>query len=356
MLTISYFSWRYVETPFRNSKAIDTKLLLVSLIIVYSILAALAVTIKRGHGLVNRIKLPYELTDSQIEANYSQDCSAVIDGKKWHLLQKNGKYVSVPICKIGNLKAKTSVFLLGDSHVDAVAYGFDLIAKTKKVALEKLSLSGCPGLLNVDVLDGFFYRDVCRRVANSAFEYVKDHNIKTVFMIARWSLYTNGSYTGNEIYLLSKENSNLSSTEKSRINFQEALLTTAKAYRNIGVDLIVLAQVPEQKIDVKKAYYKILKIDAESERNSQIDQLSVKHYEHNSLQEFNRQIFKAYEKRGLLTFLEIDDLFCDLQRCEIGTAQVPYYKDTNHLSAFGARQLFTHIESKRRLSSLFVDE
>ena len=120
----------------------------------------------------------------------------------------------------------------------------------------------------------------------------------------------------------------------SRQAFEAGLKKTVEAYANIGVQLYIVQQVPQQKLGVKDLYYKIYANDVEKVTHS-IRELSVSKQQHLQLQAYVSGLFQQHVQTGQLSVVNFDDVFCDDEKCLMGTDKQSYYFDNNHLSTAG---------------------
>jgi len=260
-------------------------------------------------------------------------------GKDWDLKKKNGDYVDIDFCKLGDVNQNPTSAVFGDSHAEALQATFDIAGKSLGIAFEKVALGGCPPLLGVDIIKGVGASavGVCSRLAEWQYEYVLKNNIKKVFLTSRWTLYTDGNYDGSDMFFLGVDVGDEKTKSTSRMAFEQAFDRTVKAYQAIGVEVYVLAQVPQQTIDVKHLYTKLSLFSAPSfDKGSFINKMSVKQEEHELLQSYTRSFFAKYENKKDIHLIVLDDAFCHAGKCLMGKSDQVFYVDTNHLSNIGA--------------------
>jgi len=290
--------------------------------------------------------------------NRSKVEQSVLDGFSFHkLLNHCGKSyhnngVDREICihgaKTNNSLVKFAVF--GDSHSTALLPAFDLAARSFDAKYVSLGMVGCPPLLGIDVAKGNHAIGVCENITKRQFEYVRDNNIDKVFLIGRWSLYTDGGYENEvEDHFLVDKDSTVLTKSASRTVFFNALEYTIEAYRNIGVNVYIVEQIPQQIIDARKLYdhLSILNLDG-NEQNKAIENHSISRSRSNDLQAYNRRIFDQLASKGRARVVNLDDYYCRRDICKIGDRNHTIYFDKDHLSIFGAKlaaeEIIKHIE------------
>lgn len=241
------------------------------------------------------------------------------------------------MCRLGNLNQPSKFVVLGDSHAESLQPGFDMAGKSLNIAIDKIALAGCPPLLGVDVIKGSYSIGVCRKVADLQYEYVLKNNIKEIILVSRWTQYTDGDYDGTGMGILGLNKDAERSKRASRKVFEEGFDKTVKAYQAIGVKVYVLAQVPQQKINVKNLYIKLHLFSPQAlDKKSYINEKSVKQEDHELLQSYTRNFFAKYVNKNDIKLISLDDAFCKAGTCLMGEEDKAFYKDTNHLSEIGA--------------------
>ena len=133
--------------------------------------------------------------------------------------------------------------------------------------------------------------------------------------------------------------------------FEAGLKKTVDAYASIGTQLYIVEQIPQQSLGVKDLYYKIYA--SHNQGNQQkiaknIRELSVSKQQHLQLQSLVHSLFKQQVPAGHLNLINFDEIYCNNEKCLIGTDKQSYYFDNNHLSTTGGRlvvdELVKHIQ------------
>jgi SGNH domain (fused to AT3 domains) len=182
----------------------------------------------------------------------------------------------------------------------------------------------------------------CHLMNQRMFAYVKANNIKKLFLIGRWSAYTDGGYDGTEATWIGKTKDGKKEKAASREAFEAGLKQTVAAYASIGVQLYIVEQVPQQTLNVQDLYYKVYGSNTENVDNS-IRQLSVSKQLHTQLQNFVNGLFKQHAAAGQLNLINFDNVFCDAEKCLFGNETQSYYFDNNHLTTAGGRLVVDEI-------------
>jgi hypothetical protein len=319
-LVLAYFSWRYVEAPFRSHVLVSrVKLFAFSILGTLFFIGIGAIGVFND-GFKNRFDIPNTVYDSIKRTSRSSDCFDKTDVHKikdWY-------------CTIGAENATKNLMVFGDSHALSVLPAIDDVTKKLGISGVFVGASGCTPFLGIHALRNDQSVRNCNELNTRVFNYVKDNKIPLVVLVARWSYYTDGGYEGNNFSFINTKPDGNQSKQESRKAFDEGLEKTVDAYRNIGVKLILVSQVPQQKVDP-------LQIFALSSlyKDRDIKEFSVKRDEHFALQSFVRQSFK----RVGVEVLDLDNVFCDTTWCAVGDKSSSYYIDQDHLSLEGSKKL-----------------
>lgn len=326
-LVLAYFSWKYVETPFRNKNRVTRKQMVIFAVLGSIFFIAIGIIGSVKSGFPNRHHIPTALLHSFAISQKANAC-----------FEKSGIHtIDDWVCNIGAKQPNPSSFMVfGDSHSRSL---FDAFDEAGTISNQRGYFTGaynCPPLIGIYVLRRGQSENDCHALNTRVYEYVKANKIAKVFLVSRWSFYTDGGYDGADATWISLDKDSRRSKEISRAAFQAGLKATVDAYANLGTQLYVVAQIPQQKIQLQETYYNLY-ADDEKKVGQQIEQLSVSKTEHEQLQTYANSLFKKYEHDGKLKLLNFDELFCAKEKCRIGTATKSYYYDNNHLSTEGGR-------------------
>ena len=154
------------------------------------------------------------------------------------------------LCDV-NSKNEINSAIFGDSHSGAILPVVDSIHQIKNKSFLYSGLPGCPSLIGVDVAKGNYAPGVCSELAAKQLAFVKKNKIEKVFLVARWSLYTEGEYHRSMWhYFLVTSNKKDISLENSRLSFIEGLKTTLIEYEKIGAKLYIVYRYRNKKFNL----------------------------------------------------------------------------------------------------------
>lgn len=242
-------------------------------------------------------------------------------------------------CRV-NPGARTppSFVLFGDSHGLQLLGAFEAAARQAGRSGVFTGYSGCIPLLEVYPLTrpDQATQD-CHALNRRMHEHVRRSGVKDVFLVAKWSYYTDVWQGTNYLNAIGLTRNDEVSVRNSRRAFQHGVLSTARAYRELGVRLHVIEQMPQQLHSPQQVYDRaMLERDGAAAR---LRELSVPRARHVQLQSFAALVFAQAAALDGLSLMNFDDLFCDAQVCLVGTPATSYYQDPSHVSGDGAARL-----------------
>ena len=317
-MVLAYFSWKYIEKPFRDKASIGKKSILV-----FSLVGLLCFILVgyQGHsndGYKERFSIEKTVYSSLTRSQRQSECFGkdVIQRTDW-------------FCNIGSSSSPPSIFVFGDSHSLSFLPAIDIALSENNKSGLFAGTSGCTPFLRIHSLRNDQLENNCNELNLRVFNYVKHNAIDTLILVARWTYYTDGGYEGDDFSYIGLRETAERTQETSRSAFEYGLRETLSAYSEIGVNVIVLPQVPQQ-------HSEPLDIYAQSSLSGKsLTESSVSRSQHLMLQEYVTSLFEAEEVR----LLDFTDTFCDESYCSVGTKQASFYFDDDHLSLDGSSLL-----------------
>lgn len=290
-MCLAYFSWRYIERPFRNKTYFKTnKILLVSGILSIFVLSIGAI----GYFTNGMQKFRFNeeqlmVLNTQISSPHRQDCHYPLEEKS---LMRNA-------CHYFSGDEKVAVF--GNSHATELAYSLAIEIRPFHMAVVHHTMSGCKHNFGVaNELD-----TVCQRWHDMVLnELIADNEIEAVVLS-----YRNEHYLGDEKYI------------NSLVKMTDILLKAGKK-----VIFVLQAPLPGAHID------KYFSANADNLSNPivGIDQSVWE----KTYSESKNLLEKMSDK---IIFIDPSDFFCEDRLCYVAKGGHAYYFDDNHMSVFGAK-------------------
>ncbi|NAW56582.1 acyltransferase family protein, partial [Vibrio sp. V36_P2S2PM302] len=244
-------------------------------------------------------------------------------------------------CEIS--KGTKRILALGDSHMYSSLPVIEKIANKNNIGLEYVGFSGCPPLLDVYPIRSYSEKRNCQRLNKKTFEYSID-NIDIIYLAARWTYYTNGSYSGQGMQYLSLTNRMKNKDKFESINaFTTGLEKTLSEYNKYGKKVILLLQVPMQHRNADKIYFDSTSISGlELEK---LSSLSVSYKDHINFQKFvNSKIISISKNFKNVVIVDPTNIYCNLKTCIVGNENESFYFDDDHLSVIGSFKMESYLE------------
>ncbi len=325
-LVMAWFSWRFVEGPFRNKHTITRNKVFLFSMIGISIFCALGLSAHLKNGYGERVNFTEELSKS-FEPPATVNCFATLFN---HFEEQWG-------CTLGRGEGDIDFILFGDSHSLSLTSLIDEKGKQRGVKIFYTGASGCLPFVGIYPKRNDQYKNNCNLLNERVHQFAKDSKVKGIILSARWSYYTLGDYDFRGAQLISDKANGPFTLQHSIDSFSNALDATVKKYTSIEVPIHLITQPPHQKYLPENVYFMI-----EQGRGS-IEDWSVKRADFEKLNEIPVNAFSRYKNR--IDVYNITNLFCDESICPIGEKARSFYYDNDHLSTYGALKLSNTIES-----------
>lgn len=320
-LLLGWFSWRYIERPFRDKKLLSRKFIFLFAFLGIALFSSIGMITHFSNGFEKRVEFSDRLKNS-FDRPKSNNC---FDTSYNHIADNWG-------CYLGNKKQEVDFILFGDSHTLSIYKILDKIASDLGISVFYTGSSGCLPFLDIYLVDRVDQTENdCNRLNKRVFNLSKEQNIKGIIFSARWSYYTHGDYKFQGAQLISDSEFGPFSLDKSISTFKYGFARTIERYQSINVPIHIISQPPHQKYIPEQAYFKIAKGVGD------IQKYSVKRSDFENLNQVPIDVF-SNSINGIYLHSLID-IFCDQELCYLGEEDGSYYFDQDHLSSLGALKL-----------------
>ena len=229
---LAFFSWKYVERPFRDKNRFGrTKILFFSAIGLLSF-ASFGLLGHAENGFQKRIQGWKELKEiPTVNVNYCHN-----KGRKTSSEMERGEY-----CFVGNGDLKVSI--IGDSHAAALFdAAHDYLATIDKSAI---AVSGgfCAPLLN-----GFEAGEDCKEAIHIALNHaIASEEIETIVLAAEWANYSTGYREDNPPKMWRDDQGIAKNSSENAEIFKRSFSLTFDTLSKSGKNIIIVYPVPEFK-------------------------------------------------------------------------------------------------------------
>jgi len=233
-------------------------------------------------------------------------------------------------CNLGNPKHPNVIFVTGDSHSLSLLPAFEQYAAARKINILLAGTSGCPSVLDIQSMRGDenIEKFNCQLLNERIFETVKTLSIKKIVLVNRWTYYTSSVSRPREVNPIARNpQADTINAETSVRDLAWAIENTVQRYRDIGVEVFLVADNPQQRYEPKDIVRKV------RGNESKYLSLSVSRAEHIE----NQQAVNAMlSQSGGVNYINFDNLLCYADKCPLVKDGKSLYSDDDHLSIDGA--------------------
>lgn len=243
-LILAYFTWRFIEAPFRNRAFLAGR----SRIFAGSLVGIVAFAAFGFWGDATK-GLPHRL--DKFESDYLR---GLITQIKELRPQDNciGKGHGIgTLCTVyAPENSRGKVALLGDSHAQSILPAFEALSEAHELTVMRGVKAACPPLLGVYLTYGKDDAQECFDAVNVIATDVVKAGVDTVFLVARWSIYASGDYSGEDIGFMVSQTpgDQFQSREDWERSFTAGVRKTVAFYRQAGIRVVLVPQVPQQHV------------------------------------------------------------------------------------------------------------
>lgn len=337
-LVLAYFSWRYVEAPFRRKTFSRCKVF---------IFAGVASVLMIAIGLYGNYKNGF---NSRLPTNIVWESL----GRK---LEVKGD-ICVPVevtdfpgvmaCEFGDKRATKSVILYGDSHAQAISEYLDIKLIEKKVKGIKVALDGChivPSIL--DTKESIKSKSDCERKFLNLISFLKEKS-SDVIVTSRWTfrlypvegLIEDMPFKNSEGGVEKEDYREYAVLAGDKLKFDKQSKTAAvseliEGLLSINSRIFLVYPVPEIGWDISRLNWIHYK-----KSNTLLDSISIPKSDYETRNMFIETIFDSFAGRNNFYPIKPSRVFCDTfvkDRCVAQHNAVPFYYDDDHLSDVGAK-------------------
>ena len=331
---ISWLSYRYIETPFRN-KALFAGRYKVFLAgaLALGLLAFSGILIQRSSGTANRISPAANkiLLATHENIPWGSECfQDPRDGTQYG-----------DVCRIGAADpAKKPKFIVwGDSHADALVPLFELLGLSYGVQGVVFDDANCAPLPHANLA---LPAAGCSEENERALRYIEQKNIRTVILVARWSNYVRGGLRQDRAALITDSNNPSISSKDAAAVLERNLVPLVRQLSEEGREVYIVEQAPEQfGFDLRDAFYRAV------HSGQDLGSLAVTAKDSQAYQALADSIIESLRSLPDVHIIDPSSVLCEKEGlCELEKKGILMYRDGDHLSTAGAMSLeplFTNV-------------
>ena len=310
-LVLAYFSWRFVEAPFRKRDHFDRKKIFSFAFFGSFLFFLLGVA---GH-----------ITDGKF---FTRSTSSILDQLDLRVRVNHGLSIDCEGDYNTSLNCLTSpepeVLLWGDSYAMHLAQG--LVASNPEIRLVQKTVSVCGPFLDIAPINSKYVRswsEKCLSVNDKVYDYLRNtSSIKYVVLSSPF-----GQFVGDDATVLSKDGVVLKGVDVSL----QSMLETISKIRNLGKIPVVFSPTPQNGQNIGGCLKKASFFGLDSSL------CDVKLSDSMVLQANVWNFLSQLEKH--VTVVNLSDFLCVDNLCSASMDNVFIYRDNGHLSHEGSAYL-----------------
>lgn len=321
MIFCAWFSWRFVEKPFRTTSLSFPQLSLRWFALPLGVIFLINLATLHWHGFPSRFA-PHVVEIETALNSFSNE----IRGECHSSFRERDALPSAS-CTIGAESSTKRGLLFGDSHANHFNGFFDIVAAKAGVSLIDYTMDQCPPIMDFASGESAYRAEQCQLRNNKVKDFIAQQPLDFVVLAASWP-----HYRSTKIYLegVKLSNSEAIAAHVHRQLYSTLTFVTASGAVPIIVEDIAFAGGNDPKCTLKNRMFSLNKDCRINYHNNEMmlkifDQLAI---------EFPK-----------MRRVDVKDLYCDGEYCEAEKQGVPMYRDSDHL---------THTASEI-LGSLYID-
>ncbi len=345
LIILSFFSFKFIEQPFRNKKRINQKN-----IFIFYFLSTILIILFSLYSLYQRdyskkySDLVYDISNySEYYKNNNFNCSTSAEN-----------FISPDNACILGTNQKTELALIGDSHLDLISNEFEKELNSLGISAYQFSYGGCVPSLNLKVYNDNRYE--CDKYFFEVLEKLKNEpDIKKIVLFSRWSFNLKGERFNNQEggievgsghYFIPLNTDILVEKEMRQKIILQNIEIFINKIKNLDKDIYIVMPTPEMGWEIPNNLARNLHFKNKIEKNT----LSISKKVFNERNSDIDNFFVYMKKNYNLNLIYPNDIFCDDLRCFSHKNNVPLFFDDDHVSIEGAKLL-----SKKIINHIYLN-
>jgi len=234
------------------------------------------------------------------------------------------------------------IAVVGDSHAGVLVPAFEAISRSSNMTVVRGSHAGCPPLIGVWLMRGGDVTEKCRKAVDHFAAQVVASDTDAVVLAGRWSMYATGAQGDLDwrTAVTTDSRRNFITQAERLEELEKGFRRTISFYREHGIKVIMVAQVPEQRqipsILVQSAM--LMGLDDAAARQM-FERSFLPRADHDRLQAGARTVMRRVARDMNVVLVEPDQVFAEGDQYVWLRGDDSLYRDDDHLSEMGARQL-----------------
>lgn len=347
-IVLAYFSWRFIEQPFRRKSVINRGKIFAFAGISSLIFIIIGLAGHFSDGLGKRYSLSW--INKEVPTKFG---GIVSNG-----INCSGRDPEVA-CQLQYGESKNTIIIAGDSHARVLTQPVEAHLSKYKLKLIDFSSSGCPFFVDLNI----YLNKIEQKNCNTAFQskrisFLSKLAPSIVILHSRFSLYYYGNGFDNTIggvekrdpYYASKNGNADEATRYSEI--QASFKKTVEIIQSHGHKVVIVGPVPTNGWDPISRLYQIQKKGLGNTHTERLRLMSIPYLAVSDRHKaFNSIINEIISSNKKVIYIDPMELFCSKDSCSSITEHSILYSDTDHLSTDGSEMLFKLIVERLGLVS-----
>ena len=321
-LILAYFSWRFVEAPFRNKSFVSRRSVFLCSLVGSILFVCVGLFGHLSDGrFYGRINGPISDLDLRVRVNYglSIDCE--------------GDYYVSSSCSTSD---RPEVMLWGDSYAMHLAQGF--FASNPSIGLVQKTVSVCGPFLGIAPANAKLVRsgaEKCLAINDKVYEYLKNTpSIKYVVLSSPF-----GQFVGSDATVLTKDGKLVNGKDVA----VDVMLETVNKIKILGKTPVIFSPTPQNGENVGRCLIKSVFFQEDTEL------CNVSYSKSLELQADVWSFLK--EVSSEVKVVNLNDFLCRDDTCRASFGGVFIYRDGGHLSHEGS----AYLGAKMNFYQILVD-
>lgn len=242
----------------------------------------------------------------------------------------------VPIseCLEGQSSNKPYLILWGDSHADHLLGAVETAIDVHKYSPLPRWFPGCPALVGVVPDENGSPNNYCDQFNRQVISEIRRLNelgeVKAVLIASRWSMYLGTpALSGEKGFPLWKDGRRLVG-EAAAAAIQSGLQSAIGSLENLGLKVIVVAPLPEQRFEAPSCLARLSSIEKCSIDRTVAEARRA---------EVHNAVMNATKFSDNALSVDLLPYLCDEVRCPVKRNGVVLFSDDEHLTYMGSKQL-----------------
>jgi peptidoglycan/LPS O-acetylase OafA/YrhL len=342
-LVLSYFSWRYVEVPFRSKLTFNRSQVFTSAFIISVVFISFGYYGHKNNGFYSRIDSSFTRNAPTMALFEDQvrEC--------WQLIENSPKVSSS--CVLGEENSPLIFGLIGDSHAGSLLHVLNDEAVKIGLKGKNFSYRSCPPLRRAKPVIQEGGDVVCDELRKDFFKILESNPaaIPDVLVVnARWSMLMEKERFNNGEGAIEAGIPWVWNLPPSGVSYSEAMgaeiVDSIQTILDSGKKVILLYPVPEMGWDVPRVISRSLLVNGSVSKE-------VGSVSYNVFRQRNKSAIKALDSivsRANLIRIRPEEVLCNTlvkDRCVAHINGEALYFDNNHLSNKGAEVVLREVIS-----------